>query len=179
MSWTKVREAGRVLLALLATACGEQTSLLQRSVTDRTDAAIDARTHTPAGDAGAGGRPVLDGSLHPAVDGGPNTEIARAPCPPSVALPRPPESGSCEWEIPLAPGSFDPQKVNFQFDSGDAGFRNAIFNVSAAASCESFGRAWYYDDPANPSRVVLCPGACAELQSTPYLRVVMLIGCNA
>ena len=131
--------------------CGGQTSLLQREVIDRTDA---AGTHTPV-------------------------EAGGPPCLPAQVLPHPPDNGVCQWDIPLMRGSFDPSHVNLELYSDDGGVPTTFSLVPGPASCDSRSNEWYYDDASDPAGVGLCPSACAELQSSPGARVAILIGCDA
>jgi hypothetical protein len=68
---------------------------------------------------------------------------------------------ACEFEIPPAPFGeilFDAVRVEFIETSGT---RTALTQVANAAACTSDSQ-WYYDDPAAPTRVLLCPAACGE-----------------
>ena len=45
------------------------------------------------------------------------------------------------------------------------------------ASCMPGTKAWYYDDPANPTSVVLCPDTCTELTADSGTSVSVVFGC--
>jgi hypothetical protein len=45
------------------------------------------------------------------------------------------------------------------------------------ASCMPGTNAWYYDDPANPTAVVLCPDTCATLTADAGTTVSVVFGC--
>ena len=38
-----------------------------------------------------------------------------------------------------------------------------IPNVGSMAGCA--GQGWYYDDPANPTAIIVCPATCSTLTS--------------
>ena len=50
-------------------------------------------------------------------------------------------------------------------------------NVASQSDCSAAHDGWYYDDPANPTRIVVCPDTCATLQSASDARVDVLLGC--
>ena len=69
---------------------------------------------------------------------------------------------ACEISIPEpSMGSIDYGKVNVKLVSGGAG--DFIVFVGEAAKCSASG-GWYYDDPAKPTKVMLCPASCDEAQ---------------
>ena len=64
----------------------------------------------------------------------------------------------CSLAIPAPDaGTVDPSRVNVQIEVGGAA--EVIPMVADAASCGA-DRAWSYDDPLAPTKVVLCPAAC-------------------
>lgn len=64
---------------------------------------------------------------------------------------------ACEVAIPMpSTGTIDYGKVNVILSGG--GQDETIFNVADAAACGPDG--WYYDDPAAPTKVILCPASC-------------------
>lgn len=69
---------------------------------------------------------------------------------------------SCEIPIPApSMGSIDYGKVNVKLVSDGSG--DFIVFVKEAATCAATG-GWYYDDPAKPAKVMLCPASCDEAQ---------------
>ena len=66
--------------------------------------------------------------------------------------------------------------VRFTPASGQA----EIFRyVSSAEGCASVPeQGWYYDVPAAPTQVRLCPETCARVSSSPDARVAVLFGCR-
>lgn len=70
---------------------------------------------------------------------------------------------SCEITIPTPPqGVLDPTLVNVALESG--GMSTYVPGVANAAACTAAG-GWYYDDPANPQKVILCQSSCDDAQA--------------
>ncbi|XYI01697.1 vWA domain-containing protein [Sorangium sp. So ce1128] len=70
---------------------------------------------------------------------------------------------SCTIPIPPAPDgrSFDKQKVNVTYTSATTSTPTTLgYDQSCAAES-----AWRYDDPVNPTAIVLCDGTCAAVQA--------------
>lgn len=69
----------------------------------------------------------------------------------------------CELTIPDPPQGqdLDFDKVNVDLVSGNS--TETIPNVGTQAGCGN-GEGWYYDDPAMPTSVVLCPTSCDHAQ---------------
>jgi hypothetical protein len=84
----------------------------------------------------------------------------------------------CEWVIPPPPPgeSLDANKVNVRF-TGSSGTPETIFAVGDLASCDAAAGGWYYDNPANPSKVLACPTSCTVMQADDNALVEVLFGC--
>lgn len=84
---------------------------------------------------------------------------------------------ACEFAMPEpAPGeTIDPAKVNVQYTPGSGGNPSTIGQVSDAAACTSGG--WYYDNPAEPTKIVLCPDTCQAVQSDTEAKIRVVLGC--
>lgn len=67
---------------------------------------------------------------------------------------------SCELVIPPA-NMLDPTKVNVAI--GDSQNPTYVPGVADAAACAG-GDGWYYDNPQQPTKVILCPASCDEAQ---------------
>jgi hypothetical protein len=78
------------------------------------------------------------------------------------------EEGRCEYRLPAEP-DLDSKKVNLTASSG--GF--AFPYVASSAECERTNEGWYYDNTAQPTRILACPGACEKL----HLGAKIQIGC--
>jgi hypothetical protein len=85
---------------------------------------------------------------------------------------------ACEYEIPPPPAGmdFDPDEVNVQFDDGMGGML-AIGRVDDPTQCGGVANGWYYDNPAMPTRIVLCPQTCTTIQGFAMASVSIEFGC--
>jgi hypothetical protein len=86
---------------------------------------------------------------------------------------------ACEYLLPEtgANGSpTDPAKVNVNYyPTGGSG--QGLLKVAGPEQCVLNG--WYYDDPQNPTRIILCPSTCASIQNDPGAKVQILLGCES
>ena len=83
----------------------------------------------------------------------------------------------CEWSIPASPvgQTFDREKVNVQLNAPSSG--STVFGkVADEGSCAS--KAWYYDDPTTPTRIIACPDTCELITTTGGAKVDILLGCQ-
>jgi hypothetical protein len=82
---------------------------------------------------------------------------------------------SCEMLVPVpSQGELDPNQVNVNFIKGD-GSIVSLGRVNDAASCVP--GAWYYDNNAAPTQIILCPDTCADVQADPNGKIKVLLGC--
>jgi hypothetical protein len=87
---------------------------------------------------------------------------------------------ACEYTIPPVPQgeTFDPAQVNVEFFDGGGVSLLDLGYVEGAAACAGVGNGWYYDDPAMPSTILLCPQTCDAVQGFPPMsRVSIKFGC--
>jgi hypothetical protein len=86
----------------------------------------------------------------------------------------------CEWKIPDPPDGemFDKTKVNFQFGSA-SGAPQAVGVVSSVADCSTVEAGWYYDDPAAPTKILVCPQTCAAIQASSSAQIDIILGCES
>jgi hypothetical protein len=84
---------------------------------------------------------------------------------------------ACEYDIPDPPANetLDINKVNVEFWPS-SGAASDILNVPNAGSCGISG--WYYDNPSNPTKIVLCPSTCAAVQADDGGQVHVVFGCE-
>jgi hypothetical protein len=84
----------------------------------------------------------------------------------------------CEWEIPPPPNNqeLDPTQVNVKYVAG--GQEEQLGYVADAGDCGDVERGWYYDDVANPNKVLACPDLCAEIQGQTDASISILFGCG-
>ncbi|HET9955830.1 MAG TPA: vWA domain-containing protein [Polyangiaceae bacterium] len=83
----------------------------------------------------------------------------------------------CQLEIPPAPSGrdLDTQEVNLGLCDADGNAQSTLY-VGSSSDCSSTG-GWYYDDPANPRQILLCPTSCA-IASTPGAQLYYSVGCQ-
>lgn len=87
------------------------------------------------------------------------------------------EQIACEIPIPVPTmGDFDPDLVNVTFTSGD-GMESAIGGVANAAACGP-DAGWYYDNPADPTLIILCPASCDTVQGDDDGKLEVVLGCE-
>ena len=85
---------------------------------------------------------------------------------------------SCELVIPPPPDGMelDPDEVNLEFDDGMGGIL-PIGHVDSAADCPNVADGWHYDDPANPTMIVMCPQTCDEIHVSENGSIDIAFGC--
>lgn len=87
---------------------------------------------------------------------------------------------ACEWDIPAVPSNetLDPNKVNVSYTLD--GKARDLKHVPAEADCAKAQDAWYYDDPKNPTQILVCPDVCDEIQAAGAgkQRIDVLVGCE-
>jgi hypothetical protein len=89
------------------------------------------------------------------------------------------EALACEIPIPEPTmGDFNPELVNVEYTPGGGGTPQTIGKVPDAASCGSSG-GWYYDDPANPQTIMLCPASCDTVKVDPDGAIKVVLGCQS
>lgn len=84
---------------------------------------------------------------------------------------------SCEFDIPQpTEGTLDFDKVNVQFTPN--GQQPEILpQVADAGACGADG-GWYYDDPAAPTKILLCDASCDEVKATNEATIEIVLGCQ-
>jgi hypothetical protein len=85
---------------------------------------------------------------------------------------------ACSWEIPPPPAGevFNRDQVNVIFDPG-TGSTETFGRVDDPAQCASVTDGWYYDDPVNPTRVLVCPQTCTKIQAAAAASIEIQFGC--
>jgi hypothetical protein len=85
---------------------------------------------------------------------------------------------ACDFPLPTSTAggmTIDPALINVNYKLG--GVTDVELGlVGGAAECAD-KQAWYYDDPANPMRIMLCPAACAAVTNDPAVEIKILAGC--
>ena len=94
----------------------------------------------------------------------------------AIAAPQP---LPCAYPIPEPPEgmTFDPFRVNVVYTPGSGAPAEVIPYVGSddGANCTSGG--WYYDDPASPDAILLCPSTCSVISGDAGGRVDIAFGC--
>jgi hypothetical protein len=83
----------------------------------------------------------------------------------------------CQYKIPApmpGAGMVDFSKVNVQFTT-QTGTKSVFPQVTDKSACPSSGNAWYYDDAANPTQIILCTSACGSISAGGTVDI--LTGC--
>lgn len=85
----------------------------------------------------------------------------------------------CSYLIP-EPGMgemIDYGKINVSY-TPSGGMTQTIPRVDSAAACPANGLAWYYDDPVNPTQIMLCPSTCSTISADTGGNVKIVVGCD-
>ncbi|MBX7079924.1 MAG: VWA domain-containing protein [Nannocystaceae bacterium] len=84
----------------------------------------------------------------------------------------------CTFDVPTPPEGedFDPMQVNVEFDDGNGGGFEVGY-VESAADCANVDNGWYYDDPAAPTSIIVCPQTCDAIQGHLGAKVQVVLGC--
>jgi len=76
---------------------------------------------------------------------------------------------------PSGGGELDPTKINLVYTLPSSPLVT-VPNVRGAADCGT-NEGWYYDDPASPTQIFLCPTTCSMVQSTVEAELEIQFGC--
>ncbi len=85
---------------------------------------------------------------------------------------------TCAWEIPSPPEgeSFATNEVNVQATID--GNVSALGYVADVSQCANVSEGWYYDNPAQPTQVLVCPNTCSSLQAANTAKIDISFGCE-
>ncbi len=88
------------------------------------------------------------------------------------------QSLPCSYLIPEPPAGeeIDFGAVNVSY-TPSGGQPQTIPQASGPGSCMPGSLAWYYDNPSNPTQIVLCPDTCAMLAADDGTTVDVVFGC--
>jgi hypothetical protein len=83
----------------------------------------------------------------------------------------------CAFLLPdPGPGrQIDYQQLNVNLRA--PGFQQALVFVGSADGCDGVIGGWYYDNPAAPTGVFLCPESCVLMRSTRDSQLEVVLGC--
>lgn len=88
------------------------------------------------------------------------------------------ETLSCNIKMPEPTDPsvpLDPTLMNVTFTNG-MGTTFTVPQSPDEPGCTGKA-AWYYDDPANPTQIILCPDTCEIVRSDPAGKLEILLGC--
>ena len=82
---------------------------------------------------------------------------------------------SCEYGIPVPTngGAIDFTKVNVVFTPTNAPQETLVYSQDC-----SNPKGWRYDNPTNPTKILLCPSACTNVQKDKSGKVDVVFGCK-
>jgi hypothetical protein len=87
--------------------------------------------------------------------------------------------GECQFQIPVpAAGTPDFDRVNVSLvDPNDPNNEIPLYNVGSEAGCHPTDGGWYYDNPADPHVILLCPASCDQVRSSDW-DIDVKLGCK-
>src|SRR5690606_22377681 len=83
---------------------------------------------------------------------------------------------ACAYQLPDQ-ASLDPSLVNVTYLTG-AGDFITLGQVPGEDACTSSAGGWYYDNPADPRRILFCPATCAAVQGDFEAQIELVFGCQ-
>jgi hypothetical protein len=85
----------------------------------------------------------------------------------------------CAYVIPDPPmgEELDFGQVNVEYTPGGGGQPSTISKVDNEAACGPAG-GWYYDNPADPAQIMLCPASCETIAADTEGQVKIVLGCG-
>ena len=85
----------------------------------------------------------------------------------------------CTYKIPVPKaGAIDYNKVNVQY-TPSGGATVIVPKVADKAHCPATGDAWYYDNNAAPTQIILCDASCKAFTADTHSEVDVLTGCKS
>jgi hypothetical protein len=87
---------------------------------------------------------------------------------------------ACDFELPEPPNGqvLEPDVVNFTYTPQGMGAPKLLPRADDLADCND-QPGWYYDNNANPTKIILCPASCATVQADTEAKVSVEFGCNS
>ena len=85
----------------------------------------------------------------------------------------------CRYDLPAPPAGmiFDAMRVNVLYTPA-GGADETLPNVRSGDACGATSSGWYYDDPATPTEIILCPTTCDRLNLAPDSNLGITLGCT-
>jgi hypothetical protein len=86
---------------------------------------------------------------------------------------------ACSYQIPPPPPgeTFDRDEVNVSFEDS-SGSPFPVGRVDSEAECAGVQHGWYYDDPVDPTRIIVCPQTCDTIRGFEAGKVAIKFGCE-
>ena len=87
---------------------------------------------------------------------------------------------ACSYLIPPPPMGQMPDfgNLNVEYTPGGGGPSELMPKVANQAACPATGDAWYYDNPAAPTQIVLCKSACDKVKVDSTGSIHIVLGCQ-
>ena len=84
----------------------------------------------------------------------------------------------CDYPIPEPPANITlvPDEVNFTYTPGGSGTPITLPRADDLADYGD-GPGWYYDNNANPTKIIVCPASCTTIQNDMQAEVAVAFGC--
>ena len=83
---------------------------------------------------------------------------------------------ACDFDIPNpGAGVIDFAKVQVRYTPGSG--QPTSYNPVAGAGACGQGDGFYYDNPASPAKILLCPTSCTTVQNDSQAKIDVLFGC--
>jgi hypothetical protein len=83
----------------------------------------------------------------------------------------------CDFLLPTASTEVDINQVNLTYAPPGSPDAQRVYYAQDPSVCDPAQGGWYYDDPAAPTRIVLCPATCNVVSSQQGGRVSVVLGC--
>ena len=87
----------------------------------------------------------------------------------------------CEYILPTPGGDkgvLDPNSVEIEFTPGGNDPPSRFKRVDSLAECGTKTGGFYYDNPKEPKRIILCPASCTDVkEGTDEAKVDVFLGC--
>lgn len=84
----------------------------------------------------------------------------------------------CTYAIPVPEmGTPDYNQVVVNYTPGGSSTKQTIPKVASQADCPADGNAWYYDNNASPTQILLCDGICSSVSADASGEVQVIIDC--
>jgi hypothetical protein len=87
----------------------------------------------------------------------------------------------CEFNYPTKSANgidTDPTTVVVNYTAG-GGTPSPLTQVTDASKCGTVANAWYYNDNANPTKIVFCPATCDAAGKDTAGKIDIAVGCKA